>query len=92
MIFQKDQNHATALRSLTPTQRVAFSVLTTGGIFPVFFIGVVRPVFWLIAAQLACITGIAYLRWKSPSFRGSFIVLCLASIACLVSVVAAAAA
>jgi hypothetical protein len=92
MIFRQDKNHSAAVLALTPGQRAAYFAFATGGILPIVFLGIARPVFWLVAVQLACISGLAYIRWRSAAFRGSLIVLCAAVIACITSVVAAVAA
>ena len=91
-MFKHNPDHAAAHASLTSHQRIAFAILVAGAILPIVFSGVIRPVFWLIAFQLACVTGIAYIRWRSPRIGGSVLVVALAAIACLVSVAAGLAA
>lgn len=89
MIFRKDKNHGTELLLLTPKQRVAYFAFAIGAIFPTLLSGSIGPVFWLFALHLACIGGLAYIRWRSAAFRGSPVVLCAAVVACIASVVAA---
>ena len=91
-MFRKDPNFASAIATLTKRQRTAFTALAIGSIFPIFFLGVVRPVFWLVAFQLACATGVAYIRWRSPALHGSLVVVVFGAIACVTAVVAGAAA
>ena len=92
MFFRKDQNFAAAMATLTPRQRTAFIAFASGSILPILFLGVVRPVFWLAAFQLACATGVAYIRWRSPALQGSPVVVVFAAIACVAAVIAGAAA
>ena len=80
------------MAALTQRQRAAYTTFAIGAIFPILFLGVVRQVFWLAAVQLACTTGLAYIRWRSPAFRGSSVIVVAAATACIASVIAAAAA
>ena len=91
-MFEHNPDHAAALASLTKHQRIAFSIFVAGAILPIVFLGVIRPVFWPIAFQLACVTGIAYIRWRAPRIGGSVLVVALSAIACIVSVAAGLAA
>ena len=88
----KDQGYTSALSTLTQKQRIAYLAFAVGAIFPLFFLGVVRPVFWLAAFQLACAAGLAYIRWRSPAFQGSVVVVVAAAVASIVSLLAAAVA
>ena len=95
---QKDQYYSAALSALTPKQRRAFTPLVIGAIFPtaatlpLLVLSSSHAIFWLAAFQLACVAGLSYIRWKSPAFNGSVIVLCAATVGCLASVIAAIAA
>lgn len=87
-----DNKHDTAMPSLSQGQLAAFRALIAGAALPMVLLGVVRPVFWLVAFQLACLTGISYIRWRSPAFQGSLAVFICAAVTCMVSVVVALAA
>jgi len=91
-IFKPDPGHCAALASLGTKQRLAFILLAVGAFVPVLFLGLVRPVFWVAAFQLACVAGLGYIRWHSPVLRGSLLVVLAAALACLVSLAAALAA
>ena len=88
----KNPEHSQALASLTPGQRAAFIASGIGAIFPVLFLAVIRPVYWLAAFQFACLAVLSYIRWQAPAFRGSLIVFILALLACIVSIMAGFAA
>jgi len=90
-IFKRDPGHSAALASLDPKQRVAFLLLAVGAFIPVLFLGLVRPVFWVAAFQMACVAGLGYIRWRSPVLRGSLLVVLAAALACLVTLAAALA-
>jgi hypothetical protein len=91
-MFKKNPDESQALASLSPGQRVALIASCIGAIFPILFLGVIWPVYWLAAFQFACLAVLAYIRWRAPAFRGSLIVFVLAAIACIVSLMAGAAA
>lgn len=91
-MFKKDQDFPAVISSLSPGRKTAFVVLAIGGIFPVFFLGIVRPIYWGVAFQMACLTGLAYIRWRSPAFGGSVWVMVVTGLACLASLAAAVAA
>ena len=91
-MFKRNPQHSQALASLSPRQRVAFISSSILAIFPVLFLAVIRPVYWLAAFQFACLAVLAYIRWRAPAFRGSLIVFILAAIACIVSIMAGLAA
>lgn len=91
-IFKKNPEHSQALAALSPGQRVAFIASGIGAIFPVLFLAVIRPVYWLAAFQFACLAVLAYIRWRAPAFHASLVVLILAVIACIVSIMAGVAA
>ena len=91
-MFKHYPDHAAAHAALTKRQRIALGILVAGAILPMVFLGVVRPVFWLVAMQLACVTGIAYIRWRSLRIGGSVLVVALAALACIVSLAAGLAA
>ncbi len=90
--FRKDPRHSAAFASLTMEQRTAYFVFAGGATIPTLFMGMLWPAFWLLAIQLACVAGFAYVRWRSPAIRGSIIVLIVAVVASLVSLVAAVTA
>lgn len=52
-MFKKNPEYPQALASLDPGQRVAFIASGVGAIFPVLFLGVIRPVYRVAAFQLA---------------------------------------
>ena len=79
------------MASLSPKQRIAYLLFAIGGILPILFIGLLRPIFWIAAFQLACVAGLAYLRWRSPAIRGSIVLFVIASITALVSLAMALA-
>jgi hypothetical protein len=87
-MFKKNPEYPQALASLSPGQRVAFIASGFGAIFPVLFLAVIRPVYWLAAFQFACLAVLACIRWRTPAFRGSLIVLILAAIACIAAIMA----
>lgn len=87
-MFSRDPKLAAAMATLTPRQRTAFAVFVIGSVLPVVLLGVVRLVFWLIACQLACFSGVAYMRWRSSALQGSLITVVLGSITCVTTVVA----
>jgi hypothetical protein len=91
-MFKKDQDFSAVMASLSPGQRTAFIVLAIGGIFPVLFLGIIRPIYWGVAFQMACLTGLAYIRWRSPAFGGSVWVMAVAGLACIASLAAAVTA
>ena len=88
----KDQNFASITTALTPRLRAVYVALAIGSIFPIFFLGIAGSALWLAAFQLACATGLAYIRWRTSALRGSLVVVVAAAVACLVSVAAAVAA
>lgn len=87
-LFKRDPGHRAAPASPGAGQRLAFIALAVGALVPVLFLGVVRPVAWVAAFQLACLAGLAYLRWRSPRLRGSLLTVLAAVLACAVSVLA----
>lgn len=87
-MFKKNFDYSQALASLSSRQRLVFACSSIGATLPILFLAVVRPVYWLAAFQFACLTVLAYIRWRAPAFRGSLIVLILAAIACIVSIMA----
>lgn len=91
-MFKRNPGDARLLASLGPGQRAAFVASGIGTVFPVLFLAIVRPVYWLAAFQFACLAVLAYIRWRAPAFRGSLVVLILAVIACIVSIMAGLAA
>ena len=91
-VFKKDQDFSVVMASLSPGQRTAFIVLAIGGIFPVLFLGIIRPIYWGVAFQMACLTGLAYIRWRSPAFGGSVWVMVVAGLACIAALAAAVTA
>jgi hypothetical protein len=88
-MLKKDQNFSAVMASLSPGQRTAFIVLAIGGIFPIFFLSTIRPIHWVVAFQIACLTGLAYIRWRSPAFGGSVWVMVVIGLACFASLAAA---
>lgn len=82
-MFKKDQDVPTVMSSLSSGRRTAFVVLAIGAIFPVLFLGIIRPIYWGVALQMACLTGLAYIRWRSPAFGGSAWVMVVAGLACI---------
>ena len=90
-IFKAAPGHSATLASLGTKQRTAFALLAAGAFVPVLFPGLVRPVFWMAAFQLACVAGLGYIRWRSPALRGSLLVVLVAALACLVALAAALA-
>jgi hypothetical protein len=87
-MFKKNPEHTQALAALSSGQRAAFIAAGIGAIVPVLFLAVIRPVYWVAAFQFACLAALAYIRWRTPAFRGSPIVFILAVVACIVSVMA----
>ena len=91
-MFKKGQDFSAVMASLSHGQRTAFTVFAIGGIFPVFFLGIIRPIYWVVALQMACLTGLACIRWRSPAFGGSVWVMVAAGLACVASLAAAVTA
>lgn len=87
-MFKRAPQGLMALDSLTPIQRILFGLLAGGAIFPIFFIGFVRPVMLPVAVQLACVSALMFVRWRLPEFRGSGV----AFAASLLAFIAASAA
>ena len=87
-MFKHNPDHAAAHASLAKHQRIALAIFVAGAILPIVFLGVIGLVFWPVALQLACVTGIAYIRWRSPHIRGSEFLVALSAIACIVAVAA----
>lgn len=52
-MFKKDQDFPAVMSSLSSGRKTAFVVLAIGGIFPVFFLGIVRLIYWGVAFQMA---------------------------------------
>lgn len=80
------------MASLSVGQRTAFQLLIFGSVFPVVFLGMGLPrpaVFLAVTFQLACVSGLLYMRWRLPTFRGSFLPFAVAGITCLFALVAA---
>ena len=88
-MFKQDPESSEAMTTLTQGHRTAFALLAAGAILPMFLLGVIRPVYWGVAFQMACLTGLSYLRWRSPAFGGSLWVMAAAGLACIVSLAAA---
>lgn len=79
------------MASLSAGQRSAFQLLMFGSAFPLFFLGTGLPrpaVFLSVTFQMACVSGLLYMRWRLPKFRGSFLPFAVASITCLFALVA----
>jgi len=90
-LFKRNTEYSTTIESLSVGQRIGYVLFTAGAFLPLFFLSIVRPVFWIPAIQMACLAGLAFIRWRSPALRGSVIVVILAALASLVSVIAALA-
>lgn len=86
-MFKRDPSFSEAMASLTPGRRTAFILLSIGGILPILFIGHIRPIYWVVAFQMA---GLSYLRWRSLAFGGSVWIMVVMGLACVVSVATAA--
>lgn len=82
----------TLLAHLSPGERIAFLLLMLGAFLPTMFLatGPVRPAVYLaVAFQLGCVSGLSYMRWRLPAFRGSFLTFAIASLTCLFTLAAA---
>lgn len=88
-MLKKDQDFSAVMASLSPGQRTAFIILAIGGILPIFFLSAIRPIHLVVAFQMACLTGLAYIRWRSPAFGGSVWVTVVTGLACFASLAAA---
>ena len=88
-MFKQDPKFSEDMTSLNPRHRTVFALLAAGAILPMFFLGVIRPVYWGVAFQMACLTGLSYIRWRSPALGGSLWVMVAAGLACIVSLAAA---
>jgi hypothetical protein len=88
-MLKKDQDFSAVMASLSLGKRTAFIVLAIGGILPILFLSIIRPIHWLVAFQMACLTGLAYIRWRSPAFGGSVWVMVVTGLACFASLAAA---
>jgi len=89
--FGNTDSFQQSMASLTRGQRTTFGLLVFGGVLPLFFMGLVpRPtVFLAVAFQLACVSGLSYMRWRLPALHGSFWVFAAGCTACLVALVSA---
>ena len=91
-MFKKGQDFSAVMASLSSGQRTAFVILAIGGIFPIFFLHIIRPMYLCVAFQMACLTGLAYIRWRAPAFGGSVWVMVVAGLACIAALAAAVTA
>lgn len=79
------------MASLTTGRRTTLGLLVFGGVLPLFFMGLTpRPaVFLTVAFQLACVSGLLFMRWRLSAPRGGFLAFAVGCTACLVALVSA---